>query len=43
MVASASHTAGERTQQMLSLGVGKISRIDIIGAEIGINEVCYRK
>lgn len=43
MVASAAHTAGQRASQTLTLKGGKISRIDVIGAEIGIQEICYRR
>jgi len=41
LVADAQHTAGQNTLQTLNLSGGKISRIDIIGAEIGIRDVCY--
>ena len=35
------HTLGQGTPQVLGLGGGSIARIDIIGQEIGIGDVCY--
>ena len=43
LISSAQHTAGQRVLQTLTLSGGKIRRIDIIGAEIGIREICYTK
>lgn len=42
VVASASHTAGQNTSQTLRLHASGISRIDVVGAEIGLQEICYR-
>lgn len=41
LVAEIPHTAGQNTLQTLNLNGGKISRIDIIGSEIGIRDVCF--
>jgi Tol biopolymer transport system component len=41
LLADVPHTAGQRQLQTLNLSVGSISRIDIVGAEIGIRDVCY--
>jgi hypothetical protein len=43
LVDSAEHSAGQGIIQTLTLSDGRIRRIDIIGAEIGIRDVCYRK
>jgi Tol biopolymer transport system component len=42
LLADVAHTAGQNILQTLSLSGGKISRIEIIGAEIGIRDICYR-
>ncbi len=42
-VATADHTAGQGTSQKLRLSGGRISKIDVVGAEIGIEELCYRR
>ena len=42
LMADVQHTAGQNTLQTLNLSGGKISRIDIIGTEIGIRDICYR-
>jgi hypothetical protein len=42
VVSTASHTAGQGLLQTLTLGGGRIARIDVAGAEIGIREVCWR-
>jgi len=43
LVATAAHPGPQHVSKALTLTGGRISRIDIIGAEIGIDEVCYRK
>lgn len=43
LVSALDHTNGQNTLQTLTLAGGKISRIDIIGAEIGIRKICYRR
>ncbi len=43
VIASASHTAGQKTPQTLHLHGSGISRIDIVGAEIGLQEICYSR
>jgi hypothetical protein len=42
-VATATHAAGQRVSQTLQLRGRHISRIDLVGAEIGLQEVCYRR
>lgn len=41
LVSTVNHTAGQGVLQVLTLSGGKISRIDILGAEIGIRDICY--
>jgi len=43
LVDTAAHPGPQHVSKLLTLTGGRISRIDIIGAEIGIDEVCYRK
>lgn len=43
LVSTANHTAGQGTTQTLTLSGGKISRIHVIGAEIGLGMICYRR
>jgi hypothetical protein len=43
LVDSAEHTAGQDVTQTLTLGGGPISRVDIIGTEIGIVDICYEQ
>jgi len=43
LVSTLDHTNGQNTLQTLTMTGGKISRIDIIGAEIGIRKICYRR
>ena len=43
LVSTADHTAGQGTTQTLTLSGGNISRIDVIGAEIGLGKICYRR
>ena len=43
LLSSADHTAGQRVSQTLTLDGGNISKITITGAEIGINDICYRR
>lgn len=43
LLSSADHTAGQRVSQTLTLNGGNISKITITGAEIGINDICYRR
>ena len=43
LLSEVQHTAGQRVQQTLSLTGQGISKIEVIGAEIGIVEVCYRR
>jgi len=42
VVSTASHTAGQGQLQTLTLGGGRIARIDVAGAEIGIRDICWR-
>lgn len=41
-IASVEHTAGQSTVQTLVLTGAGIARIDVIGAEIGISDICYQ-
>ena len=41
LVATVTHPGPQGVSKALKLAGGKISRIDVIGAEIGIVEVCY--
>ena len=43
LISTADHTVGQGTTQTLTLSGGHISRIDVIGAEIGLGEICYRR
>jgi hypothetical protein len=43
LLSSTDHTAGEGVSQTLTLAGGNISKIAIIGAEIGISDICYRR
>jgi len=43
LLSTVDHTAGERVSQTLTLDGGNISKITIKGAEIGINDICYRR
>jgi len=43
LVSTVDHTAGQGTPQTLTLSGGAISRIDVIGAEIGLGKICYRR
>jgi len=43
LVSTVEHTSGRNVIQTLTMTGGKISRIDVIGAEIGIREICYRR
>ncbi len=40
-LSTATHDAGQGRLQVLALGGGRITRIDLSGAEIGIREVCW--
>lgn len=42
-VAAADHTAGQTNLQSLKLVGANISRIEIIGAEVGIREICWKR
>jgi hypothetical protein len=39
-LATVTHSAGQGTLELLALGGGRIAQIDLVGAEIGIREVC---
>jgi len=43
LLSEAQHTAGQRVNQTLRLSGGNIARIEVIGAEIGIVDVCYQR
>jgi hypothetical protein len=43
LLSTAVHEAGQNTVQRLTLSGGKIRKIEIIGAEIGIRDICYCK
>jgi hypothetical protein len=43
LLSEAQHTAGQRVNQTLRLSGGNIFKIEVIGAEIGIVDVCYRR
>jgi hypothetical protein len=43
LLSEAQHTAGQRVSQTLRLSGGNINKIEVIGAEIGIVDVCYRR
>lgn len=43
LLSVAIHPGPQHVSKELTLTGGRISRIDVIGAEIGIDEVCYRK
>lgn len=43
LLSEAQHTAGQRVNQTLRLTGGSISKIEVIGAEIGIVDVCYQR
>jgi Tol biopolymer transport system component len=41
LLSSATHTSGQATFQLLQLSGGNIARVDVIGQEIGIKDICY--
>ncbi len=41
VLATATHAAGQGRLQTLTLGGGKIASIEVIGAEIGLRDVCW--
>lgn len=41
LLSEAPHTDGQRVDQKLRLSGGGISKIEVIGAEIGIKDLCY--
>lgn len=41
LVTSAAHTAGQSAVQTVQLSGAGITRVDVIGSEIGINRICY--
>jgi hypothetical protein len=43
LLSEAQHTAGQRVNQTLRLAGGNISKIEVIGAELCIVDVCYRR
>jgi hypothetical protein len=43
LLSEAQHTAGQRVNQTLRLSGGNIYKIEVIGAEIGIVDVCYHR
>lgn len=43
LISTADHTLGQNVSQALTLDGGNISKIAIIGAEIGISDICYRR
>lgn len=43
LVSTAEHTAGQGITRTLTLSGGSISRIEVIGAEIGFGNICYRR
>jgi Tol biopolymer transport system component len=40
-LSTVTHSAGQGKLEVLALGGGRIARVDVVGAEIGIREVCW--
>ncbi len=43
VITTVNHTAGQNTSQALNLTGGNIAQIDVIGAEIAVQKICYRR